>query len=395
MNPISRIARRNRRTMTPVLDQLESRQLLSTARMPVHAALVHHHHGMRMHHVSVVGRVHSGHHEGADPAAITASAASTSFNVVAQFSNASFAATAAVADNDIWAVGTTNLDTTSDTPLAVHFDGTSWSAVPTPTLKGRADFDGVAAVASNDVWAVGAKDISSTGFAQPLIEHWDGTSWSVVSSPKLKQDGVLNAVTAISTNNVWAVGFFDNFSGDLVEHWNGTSWSVVSSPAFNGLNDAIYGISADSSNDIWAVGNGGSGALTLHFDGTNWSRVVLPDPPQGFKSFFGVTALSPSDVWGVGIWKPNNLCCPRGLVEHWNGTGWSVVSSPDPKPNATLSLSSIAAISTNDIWATGSTGIEHWDGTSWSLVSAPGGAGVTALSDGTVVVVSGSSILEN
>src|SRR5262249_5938891 len=150
-------------------------------------------------------------------------ASSSTFQVVAQFNNnVSFADTAAIADKDIWAVGTTNLNTTSDTPLAVHFDGTSWSAVATPTLKGRANFAGVGAVASNDVWAVGAQDISSTGTAQPLIEHWDGTSWSVVSSPKLKQDGALNAVTAISTNNVWAVGFFDNFQGDLVEHWDGT-----------------------------------------------------------------------------------------------------------------------------------------------------------------------------
>ena len=70
--------------------------------------------------------------------------------------------------------------------------------------------------------------------SQPLIEHWDGTSWSVVSSPNLTQGGFLSAVTAISTNNVWAVGEDDNLSVDLVEHWDGTSWSVVSSPAFNG-----------------------------------------------------------------------------------------------------------------------------------------------------------------
>src|SRR5262249_3981333 len=167
-------------TMTPALDPLESRQLLSAAPMAAHQApLVHHHHPLRSHFAALVGRFHTGHHPGADPAA-----SPTGFQVVAQFNNASFAATAAIADNDIWVVGTTNLDTTSDTPLAVHFDGKKWSAVPTPTLKGRADFDGVAAVASNDVWAVGAQDISSTGFAQPLIEHWDGTSWSVVSSPK-------------------------------------------------------------------------------------------------------------------------------------------------------------------------------------------------------------------
>jgi hypothetical protein len=55
----------------------------------------------------------------------------------------------------------------------------------------------------------------------------------------------------------------------------------------------------------------------------------------------------------------------------------------------------IAAISSTDIWATGSTGIEHWQGSSWTLVSAHGGAGLVAHSDASVVVVSGDSSLEN
>jgi hypothetical protein len=379
--------------MVPSLDPLESRQLLSMVALPVHGPMLeHHHHGMRMHDAAAVGPVHSSHHVAADPApTVTASAASTSFQVVKKFNNASFASTAAI-NNDIWAVGTTNLDTSSDTPLAVHFDGTNWSAVPTPTLNGRANLDGVAAAASDDVWTVGAQDISSTGTAQPLIEHWNGTSWSVVSSPKLKEGGVLNAVAAISKSNVWAVGFRDNFSGDLVEHWDGTSWSIVSSPAFNGTNDILYGISADSSNDIWAVGNS-NGGLILHFDGTSssWSRTVFPDPRYGFIALSAVTALSPSDVWAVGTLKSGNNSRPSALIEHWDGTRWSLVHNP----STAGSLVAIAAISATDIWSTGSTGIEHWNGSSWTLFSAPAGAGLAALSDGTVVVVSGDSILEN
>jgi hypothetical protein len=170
--------------MAPSLDALEPRQLLNASPVHVHAELLHHHR------TAGVEKARNVHHA---PATVSAAAAtpatSNSFNVVAQFNNASFAATTTIDDNDIWAVGTTNKDTSSDTPLAVHFDGTSWSAVPTLTLKGRADFEGVAAVASNDVWAVGAKDLSSTGSAKPLIEHWNGTSWSVISSPKLSQGG--------------------------------------------------------------------------------------------------------------------------------------------------------------------------------------------------------------
>src|SRR5262249_16309740 len=148
----------------------------------------------------------------------------------------------------------------------------------------------------NDVWAVG-----STG-SQPLIEHWDGTSWSVVSSPNISHGGSLSAVTAISTNNVWAVGDADNLTVDLVEHWDGTSWRVVSSPAFNGSLDVIHGVSADASNDVWVVGN--SPGLILHFDGTSWSRTVLPPARYGGPALFAVAALSPSNVWAVGMVRP-------------------------------------------------------------------------------------------
>jgi hypothetical protein len=389
MKTRTRIPRRSRRTMAPALDQLEARQLLSTAVMPVHGSvLAHHHQGMRVLHAAIVARAHSGHH-GASPAA--APATTTGLQVVAQFNNSSFAATVAIADNDIWAVGGSTSTGTQQT-LAVHFNGTSWSVVPTPSPSGRNSFlNGVAAVASKDVWAVG-----STG-SQTLIEHWNGTSWSVVSSPKLSQGGALTAVTAITSNNVWAVGFRDDFTGDVVEHWDGTSWSIVSSPAFTGASDILKGISADASNDVWAGGDSFSGgpAVILHFDGTNWSRVATPRFPQGFSSFNAVTALSPSNVWAVGIGKPDNRCCPRGLIEHWDGTKFSVVPSPDPKPNATLNLEGVAAVSTNNIWAVGTTGIENWNGTSWSIFSTSLGAAVTALSDGTVVVVSGGTILEN
>jgi hypothetical protein len=381
--------------MKPALDPLESRQLLSAAPMSAHeAALMHHHHSLRLHHAAEVERFHAGHHWGADPAT------STGFQVVAQFSNVSFSSTVAIADNDIWAVGVSNPDTSTSEPVAVHFDGTSWSVVPTPTVMQPAGFGGVAAVASNDVWAVGDQTVSSkkSSMEEPLIEHWDGTSWSVVSSPNLPHGGSLSGVTAISTNDVWAVGRVLDSSGvvvaSLVEHWDGTSWSVVSSPAFNG-SDNVSRVSADASNDVWAVGS--SPGVILHFDGTSWTRTVLPPALYGGPALFGVAALSPSNVWAVGMVRPQASFGWHPLVEHWDGTSWSQVGSPDPNEHSSFNLAGIAAISANDIWAAGTVGIENWNGTSWSLVSAtPGGVGVAALSDGTVVVVSGSgAIIEN
>jgi len=323
-------------------------------------------------------------------------------------------ATAAIADNDIWAVGF-QIQVTAPTapplpPIAEHFDGKSWSVVPTPALSSgglnppNAEFFGVAGVSSKDVWAVGVKTgPDNPDFGEQLIEHWDGTSWSVDTTGPTIEGDALRAVTAISANDVWAVG--STHGNALVEHWDGTSWSIVSNTVIAGAG-ALSAVSADASNDVWAVGQAGTGGPPiLHFNGTTWSlSVAVTIPDVGATS---ITALSPTNVWvtgTVGVFF-NHRMHRKAAIEHWDGTSWRIVSSPNPTSSPALdsSLNGIAAISANDIWAVGSlnkstggtaTLTEHWDGTSWTIISSPdpGTAsnsllGVTALSDGTVVAV--------
>jgi hypothetical protein len=312
---------------------------------------------------------------------------------------------AAVAANDIWGVGGNEfIDPTTgaiDTqPLAEHFNGQSWSVVSTPLVPSggvnppHAQLNAVAAAASNDVWAVGYRiGPDNPDYGESLTEHWDGSKWSVVSTPTATVEGTsLDAVTAVSSNSAWAVGPGGNA---LVEHWDGTSWSVVSSPVFASAG-GLLAVSADSASDLWAVG----GKTILHFNGTNWSQVASPS-----LSARSVTALSPTNVWAVGSvaagttggYHPRPIS--KAAIEHWDGTSWSIVTSPNPNPGGSSGLDGIAAISANDIWAVGGIGAaktvtEHWDGTSWSIIPSPSPAqnqnelsAVTALSDGTVAAV--------
>ena len=320
-------------------------------------------------------------------------------------------ATTAIAANDIWSVGFANLAPNPQQLLAEHWNGSSWSVVPTPNpggAPGGSQFHGVAAAASNDVWAVGQTyflDANGEPLVQPLVEHWNGSAWSIVATPTFTNGGVLNAVTAISSTNVWAVGQLDGNGGNLIEHWDGTRWSIVTAP-FNSRQDALLGVSGTSANDIWAVGRSQRhpNVEILHFNGQTWSNVAAPSP--FFESVLsGVTALAPNNVWAVG---ETNVGPIQTLIEHWDGTSWSVVPSPNSNggsSNGNNVLSGIAAVSATDIWAAGyttdpSTGLqqtltEHWDGTSWSVIASPNAApagsstlaGVTALGDGTVVAV--------
>jgi hypothetical protein len=297
---------------------------------------------------------------------------------------------AARTPSDAWAVGVQATETSNDT-LALHWDGLSWSAVPTPNpwpecqdgdiLWSGNVLTSVAAVSANDVWAVGSECYS----ANAIIEHWDGSSWSLVASPRRK-DGfdstaALYGVAAISPSNVWAVGYRGADAIEtLVEHWNGTIWSEV--PAAGGVPGYLSSISATGPNDIWAVGSTDNGNIVEHFDGTAWS--VVPSPqPGGASSLDSVSAFSPTNAWAVG--SRTGLGARRSTFTlHWNGSTWSEVPSPNPRnsADATNELRSVVAIAPANVWAVGAydnlqTGHQdrtltmHWDGSSWSLVDSP------------------------
>jgi hypothetical protein len=117
-----------------------------------------------------------------------------------QVLNATLTGSAAITDNDIWAVG--NMFQT-DTTFAEHFNGSSWSLVATPNVKGG-EFQSMDAAANNDVWAVGYQSAGSS--ITTLTEHWNGASWSVVSSPRVGHGAFLRTVTAVSATDAWAAG---------------------------------------------------------------------------------------------------------------------------------------------------------------------------------------------
>src|SRR5205823_1593623 len=119
---------------------------------------------------------------------------------------------------------------------------------------------GVAAVSANDVWAVGNYRDDSNN-SQTLTEHWNGSTWSIVPSPNRgTNNNYLKSVAATASNDVWAVGFQFDYdqvitnSRTLIEHWNGSTWSIVRSPNRGTNNNYLESVAAIASNDVWAVG---------------------------------------------------------------------------------------------------------------------------------------------
>ena len=77
-------------------------------------------------------------------------------------------------------------------------------------------------------------------------------------SANVASDNFLQGVTAVSSNLVWTVGFAYSNLGSvqtLIERWNGSKWSIVSSPDPSSTFNDLQGVArVPGSNKIWAVG---------------------------------------------------------------------------------------------------------------------------------------------
>ena len=138
---------------------------------------------------------------------------------------------------------------------------------------------------------VGYGTLSIAGVRQNQALHWDGTSWSLVPTPDPDGTGAgafnsLRDVTCTSATNCYAVGGSTNASSvasTLIEQWNGHAWAVVPSPNPAGGTPILNGISCTSGTSCTAVGRtgiGGTSELTLamRLSGGHWSITPTPSP---------------------------------------------------------------------------------------------------------------------
>ncbi len=280
----------------------------------------------------------------------------------------SFLGATIISPNDIWLVGSANGPQLSGNPdsqvLTEHWNGSSWVVVPAPypdVPDSDAHFyyqssalTGVAAISRNDVWAVGASQ-SNHGYG-PLVEHWNGSQWSIVPAPTVGLETIFDAVSASSPTNVWVAGeYLESGFGwnGVTESWNGKSWTVETDPNSYGLSS----ISALSAKNVWATGG-----QVEHWNGTRWNI-------QSNLHAGAIDAVSNKDVWILG---------GNTGVAHFDGTTWTSLPLP-----LQASLESISADSLTDAWivgqADGGAVTEHWDGSAFTVVPSPQAGSSSAL----------------
>jgi len=275
-------------------------------------------------------------------------------------------AVAAVSSRDAWAVGQAGAyGCGCNQPLIIHWNGSSWARVASPDPGGGGHLSGIAFTSVGNGWAVGV-----TGHGTPLIIRWDGTGWTRVPSPRLPGPAELNGVAAVSARSAWAVGDIGGLASSrtLILRWNGTTWTRVPSPSPPGQT-TLNGVAASSASRAWAVGIGGGSPLAELWNGRTWTQVPTLAREGVLQA---VTAVSANAAWAVGYASGHHT---RTLILRLDGTGWRLVPSPDPAGGCIGDvLSGVAASSPTSAWAVGGyacrpkTLIVRWDGSAWKQV---------------------------
>jgi hypothetical protein len=278
----------------------------------------------------------------------------------------------------------------------------SWTISPAPSpnvsVPLSATLSAVSCASPSMCIAVGSYLDSNGNPAGTLAELWNGSSWSLLTTPKLTA-ATLDGVSCPTVSACVAVGHRGSTATQLIEVWNGTTWSVQSG-AVAGTTATLSAVSCTSADACMAVGSGQSSASDVAgfselWNGTSWTAETVPDPGPGGASTATHALTSVSCTPGGACSALGTYLAKGGdeqtLTAEWNGGSWSVQGGPGAGKTYP-ELGSVSCAAANDCEAVGA-GAERWNGTTWAAQNLPGGGltGVSCPATGSCIGVGGAT----
>jgi hypothetical protein len=273
----------------------------------------------------------------AGPATAAGNTASVSFITGTSASNITAVGTSSVVEP-----GTDTLES-----VAFHFNGTAWSQM---TIPANVQLGPVLAFSATNLWSV-----NDNGDA----EQFNGTTWAKTKLPidtglpKGSSQLIMSSISGSSPSDIWAAGTASTVgvrpaqAVPVLEHFNGTSWSNVSVPAPTGLRGGgLFDVESISPTDAYAVATG----AILHWNGTAWTALNATTQTGAAVTGSAVAASSPTDVWIAG----------GTTLDNFNGTSWTSVPVPattglTPAGQTVEGLDAAAAVGPGTVWFVGNT----------------------------------------
>ena len=282
------------------------------------------------------------------------------------------------------AVGGTVSGTGPGVTLVERSSGSSWttqpSANPAPGFA-AAELSSVSCPLSTFCLAVGQEQVGTT--LMPMAETWNGSSWSL-SFPVRGPSGSssqLDGVSCASATFCEAVGQSQtgSTSSPLFEVWNGRAWQTQAGTLPAG--STMAGVSCSATNVCMAVGRSSTAALAARFSGGQWQQQALPLPGGTvFSGLDGVSCLPATSICETTGFYDDSSGNADSLAERWSGTAWTIQSTPNPHGSTFAELVSVSCFSASACTGVGDwsdlsgddvTLAERWNGTSWSIQSTP------------------------
>jgi len=260
--------------------------------------------------------------------------------------------------------------------LAERSDGVHWTLARIPVIEDASGtaLTGVSCSARDACTAVGSYT-TPAGTQVGLIESWNGAQWDIESAG----EPVMSAVSCTSGRACMAVG------RSSAETWAGNRWTVRALPAPTGSQSVqLNGISCTRATACTAVGSHqgslvATSTLAERWDGTSWTIQSTPNGPEP-TSLHAVSCSPPSTCMAVGQWSDehdNDVA-----AELWDGTSWSLF----PLQSVPIGDAGYGAVAFNGVScptpdaceAVGALVVNqnsllaaHWDGTNWTIETTP------------------------
>jgi hypothetical protein len=271
--------------------------------------------------------------------------------------------------------------------LVEQWNGTSWkiTVVPSPSAgTGGSAFTAVSCGSPSSCTAVGFYVDNSINRIRSFAATWNGSKWRIDLPPIVTGGSELEAVSCVSTSWCMADGSQDSFGQGgrfLAEVWSGGHWSVTLKLSKQVTGGTLTGISCTSTTDCLAIGEeGGGNPAAEDWTGTAWTLQTV-GTPETAASATSLSCTSGTACIAVGGQTPFQTGDPAWAAS-FNGSSWTPMSAAPPGNTMIDTLTGVYCTSSSSCEAVGFENAdlrdpvdealaESWNGTSWSIQSTP------------------------
>jgi hypothetical protein len=231
--------------------------------------------------------------------------------------------------NVVSAVSATEVWVGGDYGHLARFTNGIWTAVDPLSLRGGYLYD-LNMLSSTSGWTI----LEEKPF------YYDGSAW--VEKSNGLTDFHMHRLSAVSANNVWAVGY-SGVNNDTLMHWDGTTWAAVPIPETTGC--WLCDVSFLNSAEGWAA----LGNNVYHYLNGTWMPVATTPDNADIEYAMAL----PGELWATAF----NVIL-RYDVASATWTSWPLPASTE--------LNGIHMASSTQGWAASTQSIFGWDGTNWT-----------------------------